>query len=218
LAIVIPVLIAILYYLYDVPKARRMHAQTKFCANCIANILQNINHRVTRNDLKCVVAAACLTIYPGKTMYSTVYGNMVSVYGNCPVTDIFCVKKKDGKNKILWKLVLDVIEATVATEVRVYERKAPVSIVGLNLDDIPLENGEIKIIVHCYRYFFASGNRCLAISNRSLYSVTARETFGFLVFNPKQSDRDSEDKLGGFFMNVVVFKPKPELFSETAPT
>jgi hypothetical protein len=215
-AVAIPVVLAILYYLHDVPKAKRMQSQVNFCAHCMVNILQNTNHRVNHNDIRYAMAASYLTIYPGETMYSKVEGNQVSLHGNCPCSDLFYVKRINGQNKILWKRTFDSIDNTAPKVIAVEARSAPASIVGLKLNEISMKEGEVKMILHCYRYFYANGSRCLW-DGRSLFDVTSRESFEFLVFNPEQSDRDSNDKKGGFFLNLVIFTPKPGLFDENPP-
>jgi hypothetical protein len=181
----------------------------------MVNILQNTTHRITKTDIGKSAAAAYLTIYPGKSMYSIQAGNQKTLYGNSPVADIYCIKKVNGKNTILWKLVIDGINA-LGAPLEVYQRSNPTSIVGINLDDIDLEQGKIKILLHCYRYFFADGGRCL-IDGRSLFDITPRESFGFWMLNPKEWDRDSNDKGGCFFPVIVVFTPKQGLFDEALP-
>jgi hypothetical protein len=39
LAIVMPVLIAIIYYLHDIPKCKRIQKKMEFCLHCAVNIL-----------------------------------------------------------------------------------------------------------------------------------------------------------------------------------
>jgi hypothetical protein len=189
----------------------------------MVNMLQNANRRVTRNDIRYAFAAAYLTIYQGKTMYSISGTEQITLTGNCPFVNLYCVKKIGGKNKILWKISTYTVFSVDATTVTVELRETPVSITGLNLDDISIGEGEIRIVICCCRYFLdIVGEKRRLINGRRLCDMTPRESFGFFIFNPKECDRDSKDtrkvgRAGFFFPSLVIFTPKPGLFDETAP-
>jgi hypothetical protein len=62
-ALAIPVFIAVLYYLHDAPKAKRINAKVDFCLYCAVNMLQNIsqereNKRILLRDFAYIFGAA----------------------------------------------------------------------------------------------------------------------------------------------------------------
>ena len=75
-AVCIPVLIVLLFYIYDLMRLKRYYSQTEFVAQQIANIIQNIAKKrvaegqaVTIKDVGYAAKLAYLSIYPGTTMY-----------------------------------------------------------------------------------------------------------------------------------------------------
>ncbi|MDR1334114.1 MAG: hypothetical protein LBJ71_02760 [Holosporaceae bacterium] len=131
-----------------------MWSQMDFCTHCMVNILQNTSHRVNWNDIRYAMATAYLTVYPEKTMYSKVDGHQVSLHGNCASSDLYYVKRIGGQNKILWKLTFYTIINATAKTIGVENRPVPTLIVGLNLDGIPMKEGELKM-----RLFY-EGKQC----------------------------------------------------------
>jgi hypothetical protein len=215
-------LIAIVYYLHDLPKYKRIQAKMEFCAHSCVNIIQNIsmnrsNKKIGGADIRYAVSAAYLTVYPGNTMYSVLNGTQKNTYGHFPHGDFYCVKKIDGQNKILWKITFHTAWADRASNIRYERRPTPTSIVGINLNDIAANEGEIKIVLRCYSYFARESNRYL-LDGRTTLSITVRQSFGFLFLNPKEFDRDGVDKGGSFFPAIVTFTPKPGLFDENPPS
>jgi hypothetical protein len=99
---------------------------------------------------------------------------------------------------------------------RCEQRSTPISIVGIDLNDIVIKEGEIKMVLRCYIFFMSASNRYL-LNGYSTLKMSARESFGFLLLKPKEYDRDGTDKIGCFFPAIVVFTPKPGLFSEIVP-
>ncbi|MDR0581293.1 MAG: hypothetical protein LBG04_04255, partial [Holosporaceae bacterium] len=105
-ALAIPILIAILYYVHDIPKYARMKERMEFCAHCAVNMIQNVsqnreNKLITINDIKNACASAHLTVYRG----NTVYDPNRKVDGNVPWVHCFVYYIKgmsDEKASVLW--------------------------------------------------------------------------------------------------------------------
>ena len=71
----VPVFLALIYYLHDVPKVNRYNEQMKFVSYQLAQILQTTskyraNKAITKRDLQYATDAAYLSIYPGTSMRS----------------------------------------------------------------------------------------------------------------------------------------------------
>jgi hypothetical protein len=204
--------------MHDLPKYARMQKQMEFVAHEMANILQNKgNKKITKDDIKYAMAGAYLSIYPGTTMYSVTSAHQKNIYGHFPHGDLYCVKRTNGQNNILWKITCHTSRAITPKGMTCDQRSNPASIGGVNLNDISIEEGQIKMILHCYCFFYQDGNRYLLNGNSTL-SITAREAFGFSLLEPKGFVRNSaEPGFSAFFPVIVIFTPKPGLFDDTAP-
>jgi hypothetical protein len=113
-AVAIPVLIAIVYYLHDVPKYKRMQAKMSFCAHCMANILQNVSNgqKVTLQHINHAMQAAYLTFYPGKTMRGTAQFYMP--LGHFPHGFVYCVKGISGKKaSVVWDVAFFLYQSSL---------------------------------------------------------------------------------------------------------
>jgi hypothetical protein len=224
-AFAMPVLIALLYYMHDLPRLKQINSRMSFCAYCMASMLQEVsqnreNKKITAADLRNVAASAFLTIYPGKTMYPT--SSVKYIYGHFLDCFVHCVKGIDGKASVLWNrrmfsgyssgpsnISLD--KFTTATHwssmVKYQQNVAPSSI----YKDLTIKDGEIKIIVECLCYTDPTN---YGFTDGRLPSTSTKEKFGFWVFNPK----GTSGSYGGYFNQAVIFTPKPGLFDETPPS
>jgi hypothetical protein len=224
IAFAMPVLIALLYYMHDLPKLKQINSRMRFCAYCMASMLQEVsqnreNKKITLADLKNVAASAFLTIYPGKTAYPTsteryIYGHFLDCF-------VHCVKGVNGKASVLWNKRIcsyigtgpsnvSVTNFTTVSHwsslVKYQQNVAPSSI----YKDLTVKNGETKIIVECLSYIDIN----YGFTDGRPPTTSAREKFGFWIFNPEGTSVTGR----GYFNQVVIFTPKPGLFDETPPS
>jgi hypothetical protein len=199
------------------------------------NILQNISQsrsdkKIKLSDLKIAAISCFLPLYPGKTMFCTSLSPTKKPYGHNPVWFIHCVKGRgDGKADVLWQVLFSsqenlspnemphfgVRKAHANSVVKYYSNTAASSI----YKDLTINSGEIKILIECSSIYFY-GNKNYSFSDgRPFTKVTPREAFDFLVLSPKHKTVYGKAVSTGttYFNSVVIFTPKPGLFSETAP-
>jgi hypothetical protein len=196
------VIIAIVYYLHDVPKYKRIHVKMDFCAHCIVNILQNVsqkraNKRITWNDLKFAILSGFSAVYPGKTMYCI--KTNTHIYGHCPLAFVVCVKgESNGEASVLWQMMYSAQNNSSTSGnkntglrdnhdhsiIRCLKNVHPSQI----YNGLEIKENEIKILVEC-----------------SINGLVP----GFLALNPKKGSNKC------YFTKVVVFTPNPGLFDET---
>jgi hypothetical protein len=218
-AIAIPVLMAIFYYLHDVPKYKRMQSRMEFCASCMANILQNmsqnrIDKRITLADFGYAVQMAFMSIYPGKTMYEV--SERVHEYGHFPMTSISCIRGRDNGNiDILWKKIV-YVEKVSPLYFTGHSSRSSIPAPGLNINSnlifpgFSINSGQMKIVLECAIFF--QNDYYYSFPNRSCDGVSTREAFGFCVFAPEVGYGTVNAKT--HFNTLVIFTPKPGLFGD----
>ena len=107
-AFCMPILIITIYYINDLATLQRWHSQTQFVAYQMAQMIQSISQNraskaITANDLRNIVAAAYLSIYPGTTMFSTSEVPWKSFFGHNAMGFIWYVKGNDnGTASVIW--------------------------------------------------------------------------------------------------------------------
>jgi hypothetical protein len=229
-AISIPVLVALMYYMHDLPKLARIHERMEFCAHCMVNLLQNCsqnreNRRITANDIRYAVAAAFLTIYPGMTMYETSARRFR--YGHFPHYWIYyIVGESDGTASMAWSItgwtdmgggVVNPNRICVEYHINSSHSKSTVTYgkkknPSLIYPGLTIKPGEKKIILECALcYHDDMGTQYGFTDGRLIANVPAKKAFGFWIL-PIKATRSSV-----FFNKAVIFTPKPGLFSETPP-
>ncbi|MDR1235733.1 MAG: hypothetical protein LBJ96_01880 [Holosporaceae bacterium] len=203
-AFAIPVLIAIIYYLHDVPKYKRMQAKMNFCAHCAVNMIQNNRTKITKSDLAKIFSAAFLTVFPGKGQFG--------ITDKCsPLAYVFYVRGEDnGRAGVIWmwdsggqgsspfsNSSVKVSAGSFANSNRPvrYKTGAPKEI----YENLSIRPGEVKMIV--------------LISRVSSSAAVAKKMLEFYVINPSPYGMIYLF----YFATVLVFTPNPGLFSETAP-
>ncbi len=221
-AICIPILIILLFYIHDLVKIKRYYSQTEFVAQQAVNMIQNIsqnrtNKEITIKDLKYVCSLAWLTLYPAQTMYVNSQGGRIHDLSHEPWLHVFYVKGlPDGKASIIWGCLIFGNKnapnwgywyhdnSCIYTNLQWKTNAAPESI----YPSLKIQDGEVKIIIDTHLYCNSS------IYNKNANITSKRQAFGCHLVFPKHSSSHSEM----FFNSVVVFTPKPGLFSETAPS
>ena len=237
----VPVFLALIYYLHDLPLMDRWYKQTKFCAHQIAQELQTVsqqraNKKITLNDLRYAKAGACLSLYPGKSMFITSSGR--SKFGRIPIYWIHCIRgNSNGTANILWSRYIHGIDNgtspskldivgnndsvggdTVWGDTRqLVDTSSQVNVVPSKIyPGLTIESGQIKMIVECAQYVRSSGNNFT--DGGSVNSVPRRTLFSFLLTSPKVRCWDNDPKHPEMYFNsVVVFTPAAGLFDEQPP-
>jgi hypothetical protein len=209
-ALAIPVLIAIVYYLYDIPKYKRMQAKMNFCAHCAVNMIQNNRTKLTKSDLAEIFSAAFLTVFPGKTQFSGDAG--------LPIIYVFYVRgENNGSASVIWMWDSSVqgsspfprntVKVSAGEHgdsrrpVRYKTNAEPKEI----YENLSIQPGEVKMIVSISRV-------CSPVT-------IAKKTFGFYVMNPSPYRKNGLYTYSTlfFFSTIVVFTPNPGLFDEDHP-
>ncbi len=227
----VPVFLALIYYLHDLPLMDRWYKQTKFCAHQIAQELQTVsqqraNKKITLNDLRYAKAGACLSLYPGKSMFITSPGR--SKFGRIPIYWIHCIRgNSNGTANILWSRYihgidngtspskLDAYDADWTDTRQLVNTTSQVNVVPSKIyPGLTIESGQIKMIVECAQYVRSSGNNFT--DGGSVNSVPRRTLFSFLLTSPKGRNLINVPP-EMYFNSVVVFTPAAGLFDEQPP-
>ena len=217
----IPVFIALIYYLHDVPKLQRYQQQMDFVAQQVAQMLQNVsqqrtNKRITRQDMINVVRAAYLTIFPGISMLAPKKDTIpLGFFVHCL---IYYIKgEPNGKASTKWVLLFYItqgpyVNVSIYKDISGQQSVAP-SVISPSLT---IKNGEVKMLVvselqYAKPFSFADGRKCR--------DVSFREAFGFLIHDPRPYDTNghSHTDLCNFFTSHTIFTPAAGLFDETRP-
>ncbi|MDR2781264.1 MAG: hypothetical protein LBB21_02275 [Holosporaceae bacterium] len=224
--IVIPVLIAILYYIHDVPKAKRIKSEVEFCANCAVNLLQNNGRRVTIADLTNI---SCIAFLPhfggGEKQYS--FENNRKVWKYSSVIALFYlvgtghntakIKWYAGQNGLqnprggrsFWVVKSGTVNSwtSFAAELLLNNDYHTSKI----MDGLTINAGEVKMVLYASLYI---ATFCLMSDGKNIKSTPS--LWNFLVLNPRAEHiRDLSHYV--YFDNAVVFTPKSGLFSEIPP-
>jgi hypothetical protein len=149
-------MIAIVYYLHDIPRYKRIQTKMNLCAHETVNILQSVSQnrvdkKITIDDIKYAMTFSFLTIFPGTTQYSDKgFGKPVCSYflGYFPVILIYCVVGNlDGKTaSVVWaKSACSYYYATDGRDISTVSSTSMASIVKY------LKNADPSVLVHNMR-------------------------------------------------------------------
>jgi hypothetical protein len=193
----------------------------EFCAYCLINMLQNQQYGlITSNNIRYAVAGAYLTIFTGKTMYTTANGK--TPLGYSPSGNLFYVKgNDDGTASVIWSVgwfsgddspspatisIKPTADLVTSGLVTVKTNVPPLEI----YPELQIQPGEVKILVEVGLCYKASSPLYGFSDDRNCQDVSPKTAFGLLLLNPPHVNEI-------FFNKVVIFTPKPGLFNETAP-
>lgn len=198
-----------------------------FVAHQIVQILQNVSsgQPITKAHIQQAVGAAYLSLYPGKTLYST-SGDKGPFYGpGFAHGKIYYVTCADsGKASVKWcqqfqlggsgsgcKGTPNTIKIIGANEderssVRIKSDASPSAI----YPSLSMSPGEVKIIVEACIYFSPNDGFYTKVGGTKWGSL--QKEFGFYFISPKPAQTSDF-----YFEKIVIFTPKPNLFSEIAP-
>lgn len=229
-AVCMPVLIILLYYINDLSKLKRYYDQTEFMAQQFVNIIQNIsqkrdNKAITLKDMKYASALAWLSLYPGMTMYHTdsraANAHKLSSY---PWIFVYYVKgEPDGKASVIWLRYTFPQKSTKPQQIycnfKTVSQYMNGSIVnwGTNVEPssiyptLKINEGDAKIIVECHLLADADSMSSNDYNPSDNPETCARKAFRLWSVTPKTANN------ARYFNSVVIFTPKPGLFTETMP-
>ena len=229
-AICMPILIILLFYINDLVRIKRYYAQTEFMAQQFANIIQNIsqnrpNKTITLNDMRYASALSWLSLYPGTTMYHTdERTNSAHELSHFPWHFIYYVEGlPGGKASVRWLRYPFLQTGTNPKEVQCNSKTESQymhgSVVnwGTNVEPssiyptLKINEGEAKIIVECHLHAsnisMSSNDYNPSDDNRAC----ARKAFRLRLVTPKTANSNR------YFNSVVIFSPKPGLFTDQRP-
>jgi hypothetical protein len=207
--------------MHDIPKYARMKNKMEFVAHEMVGILQNVsqnreNKKITLTDIKHAMCAAYLSIYPGVTMYATSQYHMP--LGHFVHGWIYYVTGlAEGNASVVWSAAFLIDNKDPACGIQNSQHGESIVKYKQNANpseiykDLRINEGEVKILVECSSmYPSKSGDRYFS-DGRGCSNVSPREAFGFWALTPKSQSPNG----WGYFNTVVIFTPKPGLFSET---
>ena len=217
----------LLYYIHDLVRLKRWQSQMQFVAHQMASMLQNISQNrtdktITQNDIRYAMSAAYLTIFPGTTRFAK--KDAVADYGYTPMLWIYCIKgNSDSTASVVWAQRYHMTYESTPESVR---QDGSISRTTVNnsknvppsqiYPTLKIEQNEVKIIVECAIHYSRSPDYSFT-DGRLCSEVTPKQAFGFFVYPiaPPITHKANNDAI--YFHSVVIFSPRPGLFSETAP-
>jgi hypothetical protein len=203
----------------------------EFAAHCAVSIIQNISQnrsdkRIKLKDLSYARCFAGLSLYPGKSSYA-VSGSGDSARrstGGFNLWYLYYIKGTGhNKCKICWCWDSGSVNTSPdSSDFNGFRNSdASFSAVVYKTGDsvnsweiypsLTIEEGEEKLILDsCYWAM----NTAVFADGSSAATVPLGRRFGLYVATPKSPKKGGE----AYFHSVVIFTPKPGLFSETRPT
>jgi hypothetical protein len=172
----------------------------EFCANCVVNLLQNASNgnKLRIRDVFNAFCAACLTIYPGKSVWNSInwphgFVHYVSGSSGGRASVKWCLRPYiNGHNRING---IDSGLGHPRSSVPSLQNVTPSSI----YENLEIRDKGVKIIVEI-----------VAVCS----TANVSKDFGFLSLTPKRSKASYSDN---YFPTIVIFTPKPGLFDESEP-
>ncbi len=232
-----PILIILLFYINDLVRLKRLHSQTEFVAQQMANILQNLAKKgasegrtLSCSDIRYATSLAYLSIFPGTTKFVSKKNAPVSDLGYRPFGFIFCVKgDSDSTASVLWtrrfhmardteispaKISIDSdAEYNKRTNIKILSQASPSEI----YPTLKIEKDQIKIIIEC-TIFYRQGEGYSFTDGRQTANVSPSEAFGLRLFKlSPMKTRDGQENKELYFHSAVIFTPTSKEFFQTAP-
>jgi len=229
-AVSVPVLIAIIYYGYDLPKYARINEKMKFCAYCAANMLQNMtqnreNKRITRADIMQIAHAAWLPFYGGGIMqYSTKAPTTARTYwmplGYVSQIELYYVKGVgNGRGKLCWVINANCALGPNPVNIDIVGSRAQYS--GINgspgntyalssiLPGLTVEENQFKMIMQLHICTLPSA--VYDRSGRPISKPISSRLGLYLMTVPGERSNT-------FLHTNIIFTPRSGLFDETPPS
>lgn len=219
----VPVFLALIYYLHDLPKMKRWNRKVQFITYQTAQMIQTIsqsraNKKITVQDIKNILHLAFLTVFPGVTKLGTSSGLPL---GYWPHIWLYYVEGvSDTQACIKWELAVfcnssslnsDTTDKQHIRSMIRYTKNSNVSPESI-YPKFSIKKGEVKIIVECALCY----DRSYRFSNNAKCSdVSVGRAFGFLIASP--TSRSINSGKTGFFNSIAIITPKAELFDTSVP-
>ncbi|MDR0968767.1 MAG: pilus assembly protein [Holosporaceae bacterium] len=228
-AICVPILIMCLVAMHDIPKYYQIQAKMKFVAHEVINMLQNAprGQPITVAHLKHIYSAAFLSLYPSNGLFHS--QKWCHPLGHFPELMIYYVRgNDDGTASLLWpfrisswnhQTVMNTPSSLYSGSSMSGERPTVSNgqyvVPSKIYPTLSIKPGQVKIIVEVIliyspQYKFGDGSSCS--------KVASNRAFGFWMLPLSSGRQTSASNVDtAYFNTVVIFTPKPGLFSETPP-
>ena len=218
-----------MYYISDLAKMKRYYEQTKFSAEMMANMLQNVsqsrdNKAINKTDIQNAFTAAFFNIYPDNNFSPIVRGHKHDHW--CEIFVYYVKGNDNGTASVVWAYIIsqfnfyNSINMPSQTAWQEREDSNDRSHINIKINSTPssicpeltIKPGEIKIILEaCIDY---DAELYKLHNGNSTSTVDYSKVLGFYVIKPRYTSRTKGER--ACFNSVVIFTPKPGLFSETA--
>lgn len=226
-AIVLPVLLATLYYAVDSPRYERFTFNMKKTGYLMVSMMQvltpsNKNGFISLAEIKRITSTAFLSFFGDankqfSTSSSPPYKYKLGYRGQ---TLIFCIKgTSDGRAAILWAVDAGHISTYSNPQSVQHSHYSSRSLIktplSIPVDPITIHHqlrikpGELKIILDVS---LASGPEESFLNGTPSSSRSSSVKFGFACFPPSKRTNST------YFNNVIIFTPKGNAFKDTPPT
>lgn len=214
-AFAVPVLFSLIYYISDLATYKSHIQKMEFCTHCMVNILQNIsqqrsNKAITKQDFIYATYAAFNCWFGGDLRQYGARPNQQNYY-YFPHPILFCVKGlANGKAKILWLIhpdwyktpnsynspwIRNSADDDTHTAFSTIKMKLQTEVNAADITPrFSIKEGEIKMILEGF-----------------MFGPSEQARLGFSILKPRAVNEYA------FYNKVVIFTPKPGLFSETPP-
>ena len=231
-AIWMPLLIILLFYIFDLMKMKRYYSQTEFVGQQIANIIQNISNKsLTKEDFKKATAVAWLTMFPGGTLYEKLPGENPKI-GYVPGIAIYYVKGTEAGVKCHWK-VWSTYEKSKSPSSDMHwdmnQKTFGFSIVKLSGSKWSLpdnNNSNLNYPTLTYPSLDIKSDDCRVIIETVFLThginwknpsgqLSAKQKYGFYLVTPRINGDPNQYYV--CFNSITIFAPKSGLFSEKYP-
>ncbi len=218
-AICMPILIILLFYINDLVRIKRYYSQTEFVAQQMANMIQNISQnreskKITKIDFQNITALVWLTMFSGTTRWSRPLGYW-------PGFAMYYVKgEENGNASCVWR-VWSTYENSTSPESNMHW---DVGNFSYNLSSVHWKNNSSPSSIH-HLLKITPGEYKIILETAICGHPNVKNTAGASSIKQKMNLYIASPKIYGSdegfhtcFNSVVIFTPKPGLFSETAPS
>ncbi|MDR0678559.1 MAG: hypothetical protein LBF44_03425 [Holosporaceae bacterium] len=229
-ALAIPILIAFLYYVHDLPKYERIQSKMQFCSHCAVNMIQNVtsgraNKAVTKKDMSYIFPITMLPYWgSGTRQYGTSHSRLASGYYGFGI--LYYVKGVgSNKAKIIWALSANDDGKPPGTGNPLFSTStipySPIQVdfnVEYNseyiLPGLTIKAGEVKML---YETMIWSISGVKKPDGTVIWSggSPSPSLFGLYLIMPKKVI-DFKNYYN-CFRTVTIFTPRPGLFFENSP-
>jgi hypothetical protein len=197
----------------------------KFAAHCAVSMIQNTNRAITADDIKRILYAWTLIIYPNPS--ESLYRNSKRYIVEWDL--LFVLGTGDDMCKVMWsargtlgyskKNVLDGsynVQSTVGSALSGASSSIFSNMTAKHPGRIKTEIA--STILHPNLHIKTEEKKMILEIRYWNSDLRPWEWLGFWVLIPSYTPKIQSGVKGAFLTTVVIFTPKPELFSESAPT